>query len=109
MTNKSGNVHAKKTTRGWILQVEWKGGSSEWVPLVDLKHSDPVEFSEYAVANQLQEEPVFKWWVKDVLRWQDRIFSKVKTRYWRKTHSFGIRMTKMVKEALEIDTDLLLM
>ena len=49
MKNKSGNVHTKKTTRGWILQLEWKGGSSEWVPLVDLKHSNPVEFSEYAV------------------------------------------------------------
>ena len=48
---KSGNVHAKKTTRGWTLQVEWKGGYSKWVPLVDLKHSNPVEFAEYAVSN----------------------------------------------------------
>ena len=103
MTNKSENVHAKKTPIGWILQLEWKGGSSKWVPLVDLNHSNPVEFSEYAVANQLQEDPAFKWWVKYALCWQDQIISKVKTRYWRKTHSFGIIITKMVKEVLEID------
>ena len=103
LTSKSGNVHAKKTTRGWTLQVEWKDGSSEWVPLVDLKHSNPLELAEYAVSNQLQEEPAFKWWVKDVLRRRDRIISKVKARYWRKTHKFGIRIPKTVKEALEID------
>ena len=54
LTSKSGNVHANNTTRGWNLQVEWKGGSSKWVPLVDLKHFNHVELSEYAVANQLQ-------------------------------------------------------
>ena len=85
------------------MQVEWKDGSSEWVPLVDLKHSNPLELAEYAVSNQLQEEPAFKWWVKDVLRRRDRIISKVKARYWRKTHKFGIRIPKTVKEALEID------
>ena len=42
LTSKSGNVHAKKTTGGCNFKVEWKGGSSEWVPLVDLKHSNPV-------------------------------------------------------------------
>ena len=67
LTRKSGNVHEKKTMRGWNLQVEWKGGSSEWVPLVDLNHSNPVELSEYSVDNQSKEEPAFKWWVKDVL------------------------------------------
>ena len=67
------------------------------------KHSSSVEFAEYAVANQLKEEPAVKWWVKDVLYWQDQIISIGKTRYWRKNHKFGIRITKMVKEALEID------
>ena len=71
--------------------------------LVDLKHSNPVELAEYAVDNQLLEEPVFKWWVKQVLSRKDRIISKVKTRYWRKTHKFGIRITKKVKESLDID------
>ena len=41
--------------------------------------------------------------VKDVVRRRDRIVSKVKTRYWQKTHKFGIIIPKKVKEALDID------
>ena len=67
------------------------------------KHSSSVEFAEYAVANHVKEEPAVKWWVKDVLHWQDQIISIGKTRYWRKNHKFGIRITKMVKESLDID------
>ena len=87
LTINSVNVHAKKTTRGWNFQVEWKGVSSEWLPLVDLKHSHPLELYKYAVYNQFQEEPAFKWWVKYVLSWQDRIISNIKARYWRKPTS----------------------
>jgi hypothetical protein len=27
----------RRTTRGWQLLVEWKDGSSDWLPLVDVK------------------------------------------------------------------------
>ena len=55
------------------------------------------------MANRLQEESVFKGWVKDILSWKDRIISKGRTRYWWKTHKFGIIIPKTVKEALEVD------
>ena len=58
LMRKLGNMYAKKTTRGWNLQVEWKGGSSKWVPLVDLKNPNLLEIAEYAVSNKLQEEPM---------------------------------------------------
>ena len=73
------------------------------MPSVDLKHSNPVDLSEYTVANQFQEDPAFKWWVKDLLRQRDRIISKVKTIYWRKTHKFGIIIPKAAKEDLDTD------
>jgi hypothetical protein len=48
---------------------QWRDGSSSWVPLVNLKDSNPVELAEYAVANRIHEEPAFKWWdAADVLR-----------------------------------------
>ena len=97
LIRKSGNVHAKKTKRGWNFQVEWKGGFSERVPLVDLKHSNPVELAEYAVSNHFKEEPAFKWLVRDVLRRRDIIISKIKAIYWQKTHTFGIRIPNKVK------------
>ena len=33
----NGNKTPKRTTRGWKLLVEWKDGSVNWIPLVDLK------------------------------------------------------------------------
>ena len=60
LMGKSGNVQAKKISRGWTFQVEWKGGSSEWVPLVDLNYSNPLKLSKYTVSNQSKEESAFK-------------------------------------------------
>ena len=77
----------KRTTRGWELLVEWKDGSMNWVPLKDLKNSNPVDLAEYAVANALEEEPAFKWWIPHTLKKRDRIISKIKSKYWRTTCS----------------------
>ena len=104
-TSKNGNKVPKKTTIGWQLNVEWKDGSSDWVALKDLKESNPVEIAEYAVANKLVEEPAFKWWVADVMRRRNRIISKLKSRYWKTTHKFGIRVPKSVEEAYKIDAE----
>ena len=67
--------------------------------------SNPVEVAEYAVANQLVEEPAFAWWVKEVLRRRNRIISKVKSQYWKTTHKFGIKLPHSVQEALRIDEE----
>ena len=97
------NQHRKHTTKGWKLCVTWKDGSSSWEPLKDLKESNPVQVSEYALINKISDEPAFIWWVKEVLRRRDRILSKVKSRYWKRTHKFGIELPKNVDEAMAID------
>jgi hypothetical protein len=99
------NQRMRQTTKGWQLLVQWKDGSTTWTHLKDLKESNPVQVSEYAVANQISDEPGFAWWVKDVLRRRDRIISKVKSRYWLRTHKFGIELPKSTDEALQIDKD----
>jgi hypothetical protein len=43
------------TTKGWKLLVEWKDGSTDLLPLKDLKESYPVQVAEYAVANKMAE------------------------------------------------------
>lgn len=101
----NGQRRPRRTTRGWELQVEWKDGSTDWVPLKDLKESNPVELAEYAVANKIVEEPAFAWWVRQVLRRRDRIIKKVKSRYWKKTHKYGIELPKTVERALKIDDE----
>ena len=52
---------------------------------------------------QVGEEPAFKCWIADVLRKRNRIVAKVKSKYWRTTHKFGIRLPKSVDDAFRID------
>jgi len=101
----NGNKVPKRTTKGWQLQVEWKGGEQEWIPLKDLKASNPIEVAEYAVANHIENEPAFSWWVKEILRHRRRIVSKVKSKYWRTTHKFGIKLPHTAEEALQMDKE----
>ena len=101
----SGIKKPKKTTVGWDLLVEFADGSTDWIPLKIVKESNPVELAEYAVANKIQEEPAFKWWVSFVLNKRNRIINKVKKKYWRTTHKFGIRLPKTIDEALRLDAE----
>jgi hypothetical protein len=91
------------TTKGWKLLVEWRDGTTDWLPLKDLKESYPVQVVEYAVANKIAEQPAFAWWVPYVLRKRERIIQKVKSRYWKRTHKYGVELPKSVKQALAID------
>jgi hypothetical protein len=93
----------KRTTKGWELCVEWRNGDTSWIPLKDLKDTNPVELAEYAVANKISDEPAFAWWVPKTIKHRERIVNKLKKKYWRTEYKFGIRLPKTVEEALEID------
>ena len=64
----SGATRKKQTTRGWELCVQWKDGSTNWISLKDIKNSFPIELADYAIANNIQDEPSFAWWVPYVVR-----------------------------------------
>ena len=88
------------------MLVSWKGGTSSWVPLKDLKESHPVQVTEYALANKILEGPAFAWWGRHVLKKRDRIIKKVKSRYWERSHKYGILpLLKSVTEALQMDRE----
>ena len=74
-----GRRKPRKTTEGWELLVLWSDGSKTWIPLKYLKESNPVDVADFAVAENLQEEPAFAWWVPFTLRKRDAIISAVKT------------------------------
>jgi hypothetical protein len=97
---------SRHTTKGWRFLVAWKDGSSSYVPLREMKNTYPLETADYAVSNGIDKEPAFTWWIPHVLRKRARIISKIKrgkTKYWHKTHKYGIELPKSVQEALEID------
>ena len=68
----AGTQQRRWTTKGWSLLVEWKDGGSNWIPLKDIKESNPIEVAEYAVANKLVSEPAFAWWVPKFIKRRDR-------------------------------------
>ena len=98
-----GTDRLQRTTKGWQLLVEWTDRVSDWIPLADLKNAYPVQVAEYAVNNKIASEPAFAWWVPHVLKKRDRIIQKVKTRYRKRTHKFGIEVPSSVQAALDID------
>ena len=104
ITTCDGRRQFKPTTKGWEMCIEWKDGSTNWIPLKDAKDSYPVQLAEYAIAHNLQDRPVFAWWVPFVMKKRNHIISKVKSKYWIRSHKFGIEIPKTVKHALELDS-----
>ena len=90
-------------TKGWLLCIEWKGGTTSWEPLVSLKGYNTVEFSEYAMSRELQDEPAFAWWVPCTINRCTRIISTVNDRYHKRTKKFAVRITKTVDDAYLLD------
>jgi hypothetical protein len=93
----------RQTTIGWDVEVELEDGSTNFLPMKEVKESNPVELAEYAISAGIANEPAFAWWCRHVLRKRDRLIKKVKTRYWKRTHKFGIELPKSVAEALKVD------
>ena len=83
----------RHTTKGWKFLVAWKDGTTSYVPLREMKNTFLVETADYAIGNQIDKEPAFSWWVPHVVRKRERMISKLKrtkTKYWHKTHKYGI-------------------
>ena len=100
-----GTKRRRESTIGWELLVQWKDSSTTWIALKDLKESYPVQVAEYAVEARISEEPAFAWWVPYTLRKRNRIIAKLKSKYWVRTHKFGIKIPKTVAEARAFDLE----
>ena len=104
ITTANGGRKRKKTTRGWEILVQWKDGSTTWEAMKDVHAEYPVYLAEYAQQRGIDDQPAFAWWIPYVIKKRNRIISKTKSKYWSRTHKFGIRIPKSVSEAREIDT-----
>ena len=97
-----GKKRRRDTTKGWEVFIHWKYGSSTWNQGKDVKESFPVQLAEYALLNQISDEPAFAWCIKKVINKRDRIISKTASKYWKKTHKYGLRIPHTVNESIEI-------
>ena len=103
ITMRTGTKRRRETKKGWEILIEWKDGSANWVALKDVKKSYPVQVAEFAISNHIAEEPAFAWWVPFVMNKRNRILAKVKSKYWLRSHKFGIRIPKSVEKAKKVD------
>ena len=53
----NGRTFLRRSTKGWQLCVHWKDGSTSWKRLADLKETHPIEYAEYAVSQDMIDEP----------------------------------------------------
>ena len=60
-------LRKRQTTQGWKLLVCCRDGTTAWVPLHNIKDSNPIEVAEYAINNKIVKEPALAWWVKDLI------------------------------------------
>ncbi|CAJ1933829.1 unnamed protein product [Cylindrotheca closterium] len=108
-TTSNGLKRPRKTTKGWKLLAEMKGGETEWLDLSVAKEAFPIKVAEYAVANKLVSEPAFAWWVPYTLRKRDQVLKAGKRRAVKrqKPEKFGIKVPcpgpKGVARAYELD------
>ena len=94
----------KQTTRGWGFYVCWKVGSRDQITVKYLKDLYPVPLANYVFSNNIKEELAFAWWVKFTLKKRISIIQKIKSKYFQRTHKYGIRVPKSVKEAQKVDS-----
>ena len=59
VVTRRGQRKLRQMTIGWELQVQWRDGTKQWVPLKVLKESNPVKVAIYARAKGIDGEPAF--------------------------------------------------
>ena len=75
-----GRTFLRRSTKGWQLCVQWRDGSTSWEKLSVMKESHPLEVAEYAISQDIADQPSFNWWVPRVIKKRELIISKVKSR-----------------------------
>ena len=103
ITTPNGGKRRRKSTRGWEILLQWKDGSTTWERMKDIHAEYPVQLAEYAHQRGIADQPAFAWWVPYVIKKRNRIISRTKSKYWTRTHKFGIKVPKSVQEAKDID------
>ena len=105
ITSSNGSRRRRETTKGWEILVQWKDGSTTWEKMKDMKECYPVQLCEYAVQSQISKKPAFAWWLSYVIKKREQIIAKIKSKYWTRTHKFGIKVPKTLDQAKRLDAE----
>jgi len=100
------NTGARKrviTTKGWDIEVELEDGTTSWCPLTIVKHSMPIELAEYAITQNINDEPAFAWWVIRTLRRRNTIIKAMRVP--KELMKYGIKVPGSAKQAYAFDAE----
>ena len=61
--------------------------------------------SKYVVHLRIAGNRVFAWWIRHVLEKHNRIIGKTNSKYWVRTHKFGVKIPKSVQVAKACDEE----
>ena len=67
----------RESKNGVEVLVQWKDERTTWVTLEDMNSSYPVQMAEYAAHRRITCDPVFSWWIWNVLAKRNRITGKL--------------------------------
>ena len=93
----------KITTKGWKIKVQWEVGCKSWIPFHVIQGFNPIEIAEFAIANNLDKEPTFVWWVHLVLRKTTSFIKKLRQKMAKSNLKFGLLVPKTIEETLALD------
>ena len=82
---------------------QWKNVSTTWVTLKGIKNLYPVQMAYYAVQLCIPGDPIFAWWIRNMLVKCNRTIGKLESKYWLQTHKFGVKIPNSVQEAKAFD------
>ncbi|KAL7551098.1 hypothetical protein ACHAWF_014292 [Thalassiosira exigua] len=102
---KGGGSKCIKTTKGWELLVEWKDGTSSWLPLRDAKEASPYRAGRVRRDHGPGQRAHLR--VAGRLRAEEAVsdHQEAKSKYWCTTQKYGIYVPKTLEKALRIDKD----
>ena len=103
--DKSGRRHRRITTKGWDFRINWQDGTTSWIPLSDMKEAVPVQIAEYAIANKIEKEPAFAWWVPYTIKKKSQIISAVNKRVRFTSQKYGFKIPRSKAEAIRFDEE----
>ena len=89
----------------WDICCKWKDGSTLWEKLSNLKDSHPIQVAQYVIAQGIQYEPAFNWWVYHVVKKRDRIIFMVRwcsLPYLKKIHKFVLSCLRLLKRLMPL-------
>ena len=92
----------RKYSQGWDHEVAWQDGTTDFLPIEDLKKSNPAEIAEHVSARKIYKEVAFSRGIPCVIKKREVIISQVTSRIRKTRYKYEIEVPTSLKHAADI-------